>query len=210
MLDQRDVVNRIALQLIQSHVVLQARVELGQSTRMGPNNENLIGAKGVADIARSVLVGSGRVGARVEDQVSNNMAASVTKVAQFLDVLLGAFDDLRDVVEGRLEPRDLRDKTMLGSVTMLRVLAIAYHDLVLVDPEPGQRVLSRAEVEDFFRRLAPALRQIPVDEDSFWMGTKAFLPGASAPQARQGTIKSLAESIVFWARNDLPEGAPRA
>ena len=206
-LDQRDVVNRIALQLIQSHVVLQDRVELGQSSRMGPNNENLIGAKGVADIVRAVLVGSGRIGARVEDEVTNSMASSVTKVTQFLDVLLGAFDDLRDVVEGRIEARELRNKTMLGSVTMMRVIAIAYHNLVLVDPQPGERVLSRAEVEDFFRKLAPALRLIPITEDSFWLATKAFLPGASAPQARQGTIKSLAESIVSWARNGLPKEA---
>lgn len=202
-LDQRDVVNRIALQLIQSHVLFQDRVELGQSSRMSAGNQNLVGAKGVADIVRSVLVGSGRVGARVEDKISTSMAASVTKAEQFLDVLVGAFDDLVDVIDGRIEPRELREKTMLGSVTMLRVFAIVYHDLV--NAKPGQRVFSRAEVEDFFRKLTPALRRIPVDDhDNLWMDTKAFLPGSSAPQARQGTIKSLAEAMVDWARTGLP------
>jgi len=45
LLDQRDVVNRIAVQLIETHVLLQDRVETGQSTRMTSANANLLGAK---------------------------------------------------------------------------------------------------------------------------------------------------------------------
>ena len=133
------------------------------------------------------------------------MAASVTKVEQFLDVLVGAFDDLRDVVEGRLDPVDLREKTMLGSLTMLRVLAIAYHDLTLGNPAGGVRTWSRAEVEDFFRELSPELREIPIAEDNhLWLDTKAFVVGGSAPLARQGTVKALAEAVATWAREGIP------
>lgn len=206
LLDQRDVVNRIAVQLIESHVLLQDRVETGQTTRMSPGNENFLGAKGVADIVRSVLVGTGRVGVRVEDEISKNMAASTRRVEQFLDVLVAAFDDLRDIADNRLSPRELRERSMLGSVTMLRVLAATYHDLTKSDPSSGKIAWSRAEVEDFFRKLAPHLRRIPVTaKDKFWLDTKAFVAGGTAPMARQGSIKSLISTMEEWARNGLPD-----
>ena len=67
-LDQRDVINRMASDLIDNHPLLKGRVELGQSSRMSAKNPNFIGAKSVADIARAVNLGvSGRVGKRVQD-----------------------------------------------------------------------------------------------------------------------------------------------
>ncbi len=206
-LDQRDVVNRIAIRVIENHPLLEDRVETGQSTRMSPANVNLVGAKGVSDIVRAVLVGGGRVGVRVEDEISNRMGESVKEVELFLDTLLGAFDDLNDVREGRIDSRELREKTMLGSISMLRVLAITYHDLKDGDSDSHQRPWSRAEIEDYFRKLAPDLARIPIaEDDKFWMNTKVFLPGASAPQARQGMFKALAKELVNWAYNGFPPG----
>ena len=43
-LDQRDVINRIAVELIESHPILIDSVEIGQSTRMSPTNPNFVGA----------------------------------------------------------------------------------------------------------------------------------------------------------------------
>jgi len=206
LLDQRDVINRIAVQLIETHVLLQDRVETGQLTRMTQSNANLLGAKSVADIARAVLVGTGRVGVRVEDEISRDVSMNAHKVEQFLDVLIGAFDDLRDVTEDRLTPKELRAKSMLGSSTMLRVLAAVYHELSVSDPESdSSRAWSRAEVEDFFRRLSPHLARIPVTPtDKLWLDTKAFLEGGNAPLASQGAIKALAGALVDWARHGLP------
>ena len=160
------------------------------------------------NIVRAVLVGGGRIGVRVEDEESSNrMGDSVKEVEQFLDTLLGAFDDLNDVREGRIDPRELREKTMLGSISMLRTLAIAYHDLKVGDADLHERPWSRAEIEDFFRKLAPDLARIPIaEDDKFWMDTKVFIPGASAPQARQGMFKALAKVLVGWAYKGFPAG----
>ena len=176
---------------------------------MSPGNENFLGAKGVADIVRAVLVGTGRVGVRVEDEISKNMARSTRRVEQFLDVLVAAFDDLRDIADNRQSPRDLRERSMLGSVTMLRVLAATYHALTKSDPASGKIAWSRAEVEDFFRKLAPHLRRIPITaKDKFWLDTKAFVSGGTAPMASQGSIKSLVSTMETWARNGLPDTQP--
>lgn len=206
LLDQRDVVNRIAVQVIETHVLLQDRVETGQSTRMTSANPNLVGAKSVADIVRGVLVGTGRVGVRVEDEIDKDVAANTQKIMQYLDVLIGAFDDLRDVTENRLTPKELRGKSMLGSATMLRVLAAVYHDLTVSDPDNGaSRAWSRAEVEDFFRQLSPLFNSIPITpDDKLWLDTKAFLEGGTAPLASQGAIKSLVNALTSWARDGIP------
>lgn len=57
-LDQRDVVNRISVKLIEDHPLLEGRVEIGQERRMSPTNANFIGARTVADIVRAVEVES--------------------------------------------------------------------------------------------------------------------------------------------------------
>lgn len=216
-LDQRDVINRISIDLIETHDLLKDRVELGQSKRMSSANPNLMGAKNVADIVRAVHVGvGGRIGARVEDELTKALPAAVASVTTFLDVLVAGFAELQAVVDHTLAPEALRaeaspDRTMLGSATMLRALAGVYHDLTLpkedsADPDP----MTRSEIETFFRDLAPYLRHIPIDEaDSLWMSTGAFIPGTAAPQARQGSLSALAREMVSWAREGFPENARR-
>lgn len=214
-LDQREVVNRIAVELIQDHRLLKDRVELGQSKRMSATNPNLMGAKTVADIVRAVHVGvAGRIGVRVDDELTKNMPQAVERTKGFLDVLVGGFEDLEAIVEGDMEPIDLREegsanRSMVGSATMIRALAGTYYELSkrptdADDPRP----LGRAEIEAFFRELAPRMRDIPISEDdAFWLGTDAFMPGTSAPQARQGTLISLVRHMATWAREGFPSPA---
>jgi hypothetical protein len=204
-LDQRRAVNRIAMDVIEHHVLLEDRVELGQERRMSPSNDKLLGAKAVADIVHGVTVGTGRVGARVEDDLDKTMVSAVQKVSQFLDVLLAGFTTLQEVVAGEVSPRDLRDegsshRSMLGSVTMFRVLAAVYYELTTGDEVHPP--MSRVEVESFFRKLEPHMGELPITEnDQLWWPTGTFLPGTAAPQARQGTIKALVEAMAEWARD---------
>jgi DGQHR domain-containing protein len=212
LLDQRYVVNRIAVEVMEGHPLLKDRVEFGQSRRMSSTNPNLMGAKTVADIVRTLHVGiSGRIGAKVEQELSDNQVKVAEGVRRFLDVLVAGFEDLQAVIDGDLDPVELRgdseNRSMIGSATMLRALAGAYHDLTRQpgeesDPEP----LGRSEIEVFFRALAPKLREIPIaEDDAFWLPTEAFIPGTSAPQARAGTMRSLVDSLVEWAREGNPK-----
>jgi len=68
------------------------------------------------------------------------------------------------------------------------------------------QALSRDEVTSFFGELEPRLRlKAPVNTKSIWARkTDAFIPGTTAPQARQGTINSLSKTLVDWARNGIP------
>jgi hypothetical protein len=205
-LDRRDVVNRVSADLMEKHPLLVNRVEIGQGSRMSASNPNLLGAKGVADIVRAVHVGaSGRIGARVEDEMKSNESAAIRRVERFLDVMTDSFKDLQAVRDGALSPVELRSRSMLGSLTVWRVLASVYRDLITKsdkNPEP----FTRMEVQEFFESLATEFTAIPVsDPNSFWMRTGAFKLGGSAPQAMQGALIQLTNALVERARAQRPE-----
>lgn len=210
-LDQRDVINRMAAQLIEDHPLFEGRVERGQASRMSAKNPNFIGAKSVADIARAVNLGvSGRAGKRVQDELSKEMTTAVERVETFLDILIAAFPELAAMVDGEIDPVELREenseyRSLMASATILRVLGGVYHDLMMPPKNSGLEPLGRSEVEEFFKTLAPKMRDIPItEEDPLWMPTGVFLPGSTAPSARQGSMGSLVRQIVEWARDGNP------
>ena len=65
--------------------------------------------------------------------------------------------------------------------------------------------MSRSDIVSFFQRLEPLMSDAPATTDSVWMSARAFVPGNSAPQARQGSIRSLVDVFVRWARTGIPE-----
>ena len=204
-LDRRDVINRVAMELIESHPLLRDRVELGQGGRMSVANPHLLGARAVADITRTVLIGTGRLSPRMFSEIEASPSAAVGKVSLWLNILLDSFVELQDIMNGTLSPRELRERTMLGSSTMLRSLAACYHATV-VEPDGG-RPLTLEQYESFLKKLAGSMRRIPIQsDDRFWLDTGAFVEGAKAPLARQGSYKALTDALTAWARGGLPKG----
>ena len=200
-LDRRDVVNRVSADLMEKHPLLVDRVEIGQGARMSATNPNLLGAKGVADIVRAVHVGaSGRIGARVEEELKADETRAIRRVERFLDVMVDSFPDLQAVRDGALSPVALRNMSMLGSLTMWRVLASVYRDLTSMTDKYAEP-FSRIEVQKFFESLGPEMKAIPVtDPNSFWMKSAAFKVGGSAPQAMQGALVQLTNALIQRAR----------
>lgn len=204
--DSRKVVNRAMAKLIREHPLFVGRIEeeVDQVKREG----QLLAAKHVTDIIRAVAVGLGhRVGRRQEDELGEEDL--VSKTTAFLAVLTRAFRDLQAVQEGTLAPGALRSRSLLGSATMLRVLAGAYHDLA--EPSPAQRgqeppeAKSDEEISEFLAKLEPYMG-VPVTSE-LWTNTEIVELGASAPRARGGDILRLAAHIVEWARaGALPVG----
>jgi hypothetical protein len=214
-LNDRDIINVVAVDLIETHPLLKGRVESGQSTAFGPANENLVGAKTVADIVRAIAVGPlGRVGKVKEQEIRNSSAQLTREVSTFFDILMNRTVALAKVADGRLEPKDLRydakrpgpHATLLGSATMLRVLAGVYFDLTT---GASGRPMNRSEVGKFIEDIEPLMEAIPMNPDEptgkLWMSTKAFVPDAAAPGARQGQVRSLVTALCGWARNGIPD-----
>jgi len=187
--DNRKVVNR-ALDDTLEHALLKDRVDM-QQDRVGGSSPYLLGAKHVADIIRTVTVGlAGRVGRRQENELRE--AALVENTNNFLDTLVGGFPALESVVDGSSTPEVLRKTSLLGSATMLRVLAGVYHEL-------AEDNWSEDEIQEFFSKLA-RIMGAPIKKGSPWMEAGVFSRGATAPKARRQDLQALARTTIRWAR----------
>jgi hypothetical protein len=190
--DSRKVVNR-SLEDVMKHALLKGRVDPEQD-RMGRTNPNLMGAKHVAEIVRTLAVGiDGRIGKRLEDELREDQLTQKTN--DFLDVLLVAFPPFDAVVEGELAPSDLRGTSLLGSTVMQRVLAGVYKELIDVHRFDDE------DVTEFFSTLAPHMPG-PVTRASIWIeqaGDEIFSEGTYAPRSRRQDLKQLRDTIVAWA-----------
>jgi hypothetical protein len=185
--DDRKIVNR-CLDAVMKHALLKGRVDTEQD-RIGSSSDFLLGAKHVAEIIRTVTVGiSGRIGRRLESELKE--AAVIEAANDFFDTLLNGFPDLEAVVNSGLTVPNLRASSLLGSTTMMRVIAGAFFELRIK--------LSDDDIEDFFRALSPHMGT-PITKASPWFATQVFAEGASAPGARRQDMDRLAAQIVAWA-----------
>jgi len=193
--DSRKVVNR-SLEDVMRHALLKGRVDPEQD-RIGRGNPNLMGAKHVAEIVRTLAVGiEGRISRRLEDELRED--ALVQKTNDFLDALIAAFPPLDALIDGKISPDELRRTSLLGSTVMFRVFAGVYAELV------DRQRFDDDDVIEFFRKLAPHMSG-PVTANSIWV-TKikddVFSQGALAPRSRNQDLKTLRDTLVTWATKD--------
>jgi len=188
--DSRKVLNR-TLYEVMKHALLTGRVDEEQD-RMRAGNPNLLGAKHVIDLVRTVNIGlTGRMGKKREEELDEPKLIEAAN--DFFDCLLLAFPVLEDVVEGVTTAPELRETSLLGSVSMLRVLAGVFYQLREDDRTDD-------EIAEFFSRLAPHMTA-PIAPDSIWRTTDArhvMQEGATGPSALAQKLKPLTEEITSW------------
>ena len=196
--DSRKDVNR-ALDEVMKHSLLKGRVDKEQD-RVGRSNPNLLGAKHVAEIIRTVAVGiDGRVGRRLEEELKETTL--VERTNDFLDALVNGFPPLAAVADGELQPQHLRVTNLLGSTVMLRVLAGVYSELTRRNELVELYQKDSDDVTEFFQKLAPEMAG-PVPADSIWIEhvpDNMFTVGTFSPRSRRQDLKALTDTLVKWA-----------
>lgn len=213
--DSSKVVNRVMLQLASEHPLLVDRVE-DQLDRV-TNDQQLLAAKHVAEIVQAVTVGlrGSRMVRRREEALEDRDV--LAKATAFLSLLAQAFPDITAIQDGSKAPGEVRATNMIGTATMLRVLAGAYHELR--EPEPAKRgepvvaPMSDEDIIGFFRELTPHMA-VPISS-SLWKidpddAKNVVQMGAGAPRSRGGDVRRLADQLVAWARQGLPRVAAAA
>ncbi len=195
--DRRSLVNRVAVELAGQHPLLQNQVEF-ETDRVAGRNENFVSGRNVADLIRAVTVGvGGQLTRRKEDALKE--ATVQQMVEQFLDALSESFPDLGNVATGDLHPVDLRDKSLLGSPTVLRTLAGAYH-LLAVDKRDEENPYVSTVGDGKARKLFEALSDrmaLPIDDA--WYATGFFPERSSkAPSSRSQDLKALTALLARW------------
>lgn len=195
--DQRQLVNRVAMQLVEGHDLLRGRVDTETDNVRG-RNENFVSARNVTDIVKAITVGMGGAWNRRKEDAFKEEALR-QMVEQFLDTLLECFPDLQRVVEGEIQPRELREESLLGSATILRVLAGAYHALAVDKRDEENPYVSHAgdaKARRLFTELAPRMA-FPIDPG--WYATGYFPePSSKAPSSRAQDLKGLTAEVARW------------
>lgn len=212
-LDSRQIVNR-CLDAVVEHPLLKDRVDIERDNVSGSTNPNLTSAKSVADIVRTLQVGiAGRITRQREETLDESKM--IDDARRFLDTLVEGFTDYLAIADNVLTPQELRQRSLLASVSMQRVLAGVYHDLLTAsqtnlvypprDPDDPDKIRvprprSRAEVVRFFQSLAPFMAA-PLREDSIWVreAPQQFAPGTSAPRVTPRDLRELTTTIRNWA-----------
>lgn len=201
--DRRSKLNRVAVDLAETTDLLVGRVDF-EKDRVTGNNENLVSGINVVDIVRHVAVGiDGRWTNRRESDMKESAVADMAE--QFLKALVDTFDDLGKIAEDDSTPAELRSKSLLGSVTILRVLAGVYHTLA-VDLSDDTRPHITTKGDKAARALFTELNEhmgFPIEDG--WWDTGVFDERTSkAPGSRAQQVKSLANTVSSWAADGTP------
>lgn len=198
--DSRKIVNRCIEPLIDEHPMLGSLVDIDKD-RITAKSRYLMSAKHVGEIIRILQVGpNGRIGKRMEDELKE--ANLIKEAKNFLETLLSAYPDLRDLTDpiSEVDPLDLRSKSLLGSVTVHKLLAGVYWTLTTgADGEPP---MNSTQVRDFFHSLDMTA---PVPESSPWRGNADWFDEPyMAPTPRRQLTQSLEKEVCRWAREGMP------
>ena len=191
--DKRLPLNRAAHRLVEEHPLLAGRVDM-ENDRVANRRSQLLSLQNVVDIVTAANTGiNGWIAESRRATLNDESALRVATRA--LDALCWAFDELADVCEDALTPMELREKTLLGSVSMLRVLAGTYHNLAV-------RNGNVVEVGDAHARAVFAVLNehmaLPIDD--FWWESEVFgHRDARGPRARRQDLQSLVQYVGYLA-----------
>lgn len=200
--DQRHIANRVATQLVQEIPLLKGRVDFERDRVLG-QNPAWLGAKNVSDIVKHVALGMSSKTSSAFESASNEGALARVSTA-FFEALTASFEDLEAMAQGDIDPVELRTRSLLGSVTIVRVLAGAYSELAVRSERASKFTLSAegdARARLLFEKLG-AYMDFPVSPE--WVSTGYFDENAKAPSSRAQDLKGLSSAIAAWGRAGRP------
>lgn len=198
--DRRNLINRVAMSVAESDPLLGGRIEM-EKDRVTGGNENLISGKNLVDLVKGVAIGiDGRMTHRREKTFKESHIESMAD--RYFSALRECFPDLQKVADDELHPVDLRSSSLLGSPTILRIFAGAYHDLAIDasdDDNPKVTDLGDKMARNLFEALAPHMA-LPIGQG--WFDTGFFPETTSkAPSSRSQDLTSLTRLVTSWGAN---------
>lgn len=197
--DRRKLVNRVAQELAGSHRLLEGRVDFEKDRVVGRNNPRLLSGKNITDIISAVVLGMhGRMSRRREDSLRETAVFNL--VSEFFDLLCESFTEFQEILAGDMHAGELREETLLGTPSVLRPLAGAFHELAVDASDESVPRVDPAGLEKvrwLFEALADEV-SLPISKD--WLATGLFRDlEAKAPTARQQDLRELTRLFVLWA-----------
>jgi hypothetical protein len=204
-MDEVNMTSRVAKMLADQTPLFNDRIELRKSSA-AKSSKDLMSLANLRDVTRHVCFGIvGKVSAKREAEFADINALEMSK--HFIDAMLESADVLNQIADGSQLPKNLKEDSLLGSITIWRCFAGAYHELAIdVDreilrwnPEGHKKFVSMA---------IEAIKQMDIAEQNGermlnpnWYETECFNPGGLAPLSRAQDLKNLSTLFVRWSES---------
>lgn len=202
-MDEVNMTSRVAKLLADQTPLLNGRIEFRKSSA-AKNSPDLMSLANLRDVTRHVCFGIvGKVSAKREAEFTDINALEMSK--HFIDAMLESTNALNEIAEGWLKPKELKATSLLGSSTIWRCLAGAYHELA-IDVDKGVLRWNSEGHKKFVSMATAAIEQMNFigenEEKSLdpnWYETECFNPGGLAPLSRAQDLKNLSTLFVRWS-----------
>jgi hypothetical protein len=197
--DATSIVNRVSLELAQSHPLLSGKIDM-EKTKCNGSNPNFLSLVNITDIVRHIGFGlNARVTAKREDLYEDNDLYKVTN--RFFDLMLKNVEILQELRNNEISALWIRENSLLGSGTIWRCLAGAFHETSVID-EDSRLSIDSAEYKSFekFVQMFALDSKLPISQK--WFATELFPTKMSAaPTSRSQDLMDLVNLFQLWIEN---------
>jgi hypothetical protein len=197
--DATSIVNRVSLELAQSHPLLSGKIDM-EKTKCNGSNPNFLSLVNITDIVRHIGFGlNARVTAKREDLYEDNDLYKVTN--RFFDLMLKNVEILQELRNNEISALWIRENSLLGSGTIWRCLAGAFHETSVID-EDSRLSIDSAKYKSFekFVQLFALDSKLPISQK--WFATELFPTKMSAaPTSRSQDLMDLVNLFQLWIEN---------
>jgi len=197
--DATSIVNRVSLELAQSHPLLSGKIDM-EKTKCNGSNPNFLSLVNITDIVRHIGFGlNARVTAKREDLYEDNDLYKVTN--RFFDLMLKNVEILQELRNNEISALWIRENSLLGSGTIWRCLAGAFHETSVID-EDSRLSIDSAKYKSFekFVQMFALDSKLPISQK--WFATELFPTKMSAaPTSRSQDLMDLVNLFQLWIEN---------
>lgn len=210
--NQERMMSRLGLYVADTHALLKGRVD-EERDRVGGTSDELISLKNAIELCRESTWG---VPSRWTDNREKLNSEEKLKALSllFIDALCEGSATLSQVRDGDLSPAWLRQNSMLGSTSMLRILAGVHAATAIVgasenspgiDPHGRERFIGLLKSLDgtfMYERTEGGELALRSNWSDFPATAKFFADaGAKAPSGRPQAMKEFVALLASWAES---------
>ena len=205
-LDEVNMTSRVAKTLATSNSLLSGRIEERKASAV-KNSGDLMSIANLRNIVRHVCFGiKGKETLARERELNDSNALEVTE--NFLNAMIDSTPQLREIIEGTYTGKSLRQESLLGSITIWRCLAGAYHEIAVTKGQSHLLSVSKKGHDDFVAMATQAVKKMKFTTgnsgkslNSSWYKTECFNPGEPAPRSRAQDLKALSALFTIWTKS---------
>jgi len=209
--NQERMMSRIGLHVSSTHPLLNGRVD-EERDRVGGASSELISLKNAIELCRESTWGVPSRWTDRREHLNSEEKLKALSIA-FLDSLCEGSATLASVRDSDMSPSQLRQTSMLGSTSMLRILAGVRAALAIQGASDNQPELVPEGESEFvwlldslesaftYRRGGDGKSELPVIWRESEQTSRFFVDeGAKTPSGRPQAMKEFVTLLVGWAR----------